>query len=218
MNFTLESVDPELDRLINKYGSDKNLSKYNLIYSKLFKDIKLNVTSVLEIGVGSLTSESSSFAGIKRFYPNYSPGASLRAWRDYFPNAFIHGVDIGEDCLIEEERIKTFIFSSTRHDKCLEHLFEYKYDIIIDDGDHQGLSQLLTFKNLIPLLKENGYYFIEDVGGCGGYLATDGTSYNPQLFGEYKDEFYKTVERYGQKAYVNTRPIIITKNPMTFGL
>lgn len=35
---------------------------------------------------------------------------------------------------------------------------------------------------------------------------------------KYKDEFYKTVERYSQKAYINTRPIIITKNPMTFGL
>ena len=41
-------------------------------------------------------------------------GASLiSALRDYFPNATIHGIDIGTDCLFDEERLKTFIFDST---------------------------------------------------------------------------------------------------------
>jgi hypothetical protein len=207
-----QSVDPYLDELIEKYGTDKNLSSYNLGYAKIFKKIKFDVTSVLEVGVGSMISHHSCFAGIKSHYPNYSPGNSLRVWRDYFPNAFIHGVDIGEDCLIEEERIKTFIFSSVLHRECLENLFNYKYDIIIDDGDHLGLSQLLTFKNLAPLLKENGYYFIEDIAGAAGYPCTDGTYYNPNLFIEFKDEFYKTAEKHQLKVYSNKRPLTLTRN------
>lgn len=206
------SVDPFFDELIEKYGTDKTLSNYNVVYGEIFKKIKFDVTSVLEIGVGTMLPYHSTFCGIKNHYPHYSTGNSLRVWRDYFPNAFIHGVDIGEDCLIEEERIKTFIFSSTVHYKCLENLFNHKYDIIIDDGDHLALSQLLTFKNLAPLLKENGYYFIEDIGGAGGYPCADGSYYNPHLLIEFKDEFYKTAEKYQLKAYTNKRPLILTRN------
>jgi hypothetical protein len=207
-----QSKDPLLDSLIEKYGSDKNLSEYNLIYAEIFQKIRFDVKSVLEIGIGSMISPHSRFDGIKTHYPHYSPGGSLRVWRDYFPNAFVHGVDIGEDCLIEEERIKTFIFSSTLHYKCLENLFNYKYDIIIDDGDHLGLSQLLTFKNLAPLLKENGYYIIEDVGGGGGYPVTDGSHYNPNLLIEFKDEFYKTAEKHQLTVYANKRPLVLSRN------
>lgn len=208
------SKDLFLDELIEKYGSDKNLSGYNLCYAEIFQKIRYDVTSVLEIGVGSMISEHSCFSGIKKHHPHYLPGGSLRVWRDYFPNAFIHGVDIGEDCLIEEDRIKTFIFSSTLHYKCLENLFNYKYDIIIDDGDHLGLSQLLTFKNLIPLLKENGYYFIEDIGGAGGYPITDGTHYDPHLLVEFKEEFCKTIEKYKLNLYSNKRPLVLTRNKL----
>jgi hypothetical protein len=37
-----------------------------------------------------------------------TPGASLRAWRDYFPNAEIYGADIDREILFEEERISAF--------------------------------------------------------------------------------------------------------------
>ena len=36
-------------------------------------------------------------------------------------------------------------------------------DVIIDDGSHQTKDQLLTFQLLFPLLKDFGYYFVEDV-------------------------------------------------------
>ena len=39
---------------------------------------------------------------------NGQPGASLRMWKDYFPNASIFGCDIDRDVLFSEERIKTF--------------------------------------------------------------------------------------------------------------
>lgn len=192
------SIDPILDNLVEHYGSDKNLSSHNLVYSKLFKDIRHEVTNVLEIGVGSLLyGNPYSFAGVSQFYPEYKPGGSLRVWRDYFPNAIIHGVDIEEDCRIEEDRIKTFIFPSMNLKECKNYLFDFKYDIIIDDGDHSAISQLITFKNLAPLLKKGGMYFIEDIGGYQGYEEPDGTWYKPELLGEFKEELYKTAEKHG---------------------
>lgn len=37
----------------------------------------------------------------------YRPGASLRVWRDFFPNAVIYGWDIDPSAMVyDEERIK----------------------------------------------------------------------------------------------------------------
>lgn len=191
------SKDPVLDNLIEYYGSDKNLSGYNTVYGELLHNIRDKVTNVLEIGVGSLQYNNDfSFAGNTQHYPQYRPGNSLRVWRDYFPNATIHGVDIEEDCRILENRIETFIFPSINLHLCKQHLFNFKYDIIIDDGDHSAISQLITFKNLAPLLKEGGMYFIEDIGGYRGYEEPDGTWYKPELFIEFKEELHRTASKY----------------------
>ena len=206
------SIDPELDRIIEHYGSDKVLSNYNLGYAKAFKEIRHDVTNVLEIGVGSTASNTTpySFIGNTAHYPEYKPGGSLRVWRDYFPNALIHGVDI-EDCLIDEERIKTFIFRSMELHECKKHLYDFKYDIIIDDGDHSAISQLITFKNLAPLLKKGGLYFIEDIGGYQGYPEPDGTWYKPELQIEFNDELNKTIEKHGLSINMETRrPFLVS--------
>jgi len=197
------SEDPDLDNLIEKYGSGKNISEYNVLYGRLFRSIRSTVTSVLEIGIGSMISDSSNFAGVRQYYPEYTPGGSLRVWRDYFPNATIHGVDIAEDCRVDEDRIKTFIFNSSDFHKCKENLYNYKYDIIIDDGDHSALNQLLTLKNLAPLLKTGGYYFIEDIGGYPGFEEFDGDWYRPALFGEYKEELFRTIDKHNLKMSNN---------------
>lgn len=191
------SIDPVLDNLIEYYGSDKNLSSYNLVYGELLNTIRNNVTNVLEIGIGSLLQNNRySFSGNTSYYPDYKPGGSLRVWRDYFPNALIHGVDIEEDCRISEDRIQTFIFPSMDLQSCKDHLYQHKYDVIIDDGDHSAISQLITFKNLAPLLKEGGLYFIEDLGGYQGYEEPDGTWYKPELLREFKEELENTAKKY----------------------
>ena len=206
------SKDPVLDNLIEYYGSDKNLSGYNTVYGELMYNIRDKVTNVLEIGIGSLLQNNKySFIGNTQHYPEYKPGGSLRVWRDYFPNATIHGVDIEEDCRITEDRIETFIFPSMDLYQCKTNLFKYKYDIIIDDGDHSAISQLITFKNLAPLLKEGGLYFIEDLGGYQGYQEPDGTWYKPELLREFKDELNRTAEKYNltvSSRYV--RPLLIS--------
>lgn len=191
-----------ISSLIEKYGSDKKLSGYSKLYQSAFNGIQNNVTSVLEIGVGSLDpSVPSSFVGNPSHYPHYTPGGSLRAWRDYFKNAQVYGVDVAEDCRLEEDRIKTFIFSSLDKEKCDENLFNLVFDIIIDDGLHTGVAQLTTMKNLFHLVKENGFYIIED---CGG--GSDGTN----IFIENRVEFNEIANDH--EYYFGGNILFIRKN------
>ena len=167
---TLKNSKMTLFELVEKYGTDKTLSGYTNTYSDLFTPIKDKVTSVLEIGLGTMMPEiPSTFTGNKRLFEHYLPGGSLRVWRDFFPHAKIYGIDIAEDCMIKEERIKTFLFDSSESEKCKEELRNLDFDIIIDDGNHDPRYQIKTLRNLLPLLNENGYYIIEDLGGYPGH-------------------------------------------------
>ena len=99
----------DLFALVEKYGTDKSLSEYTHTYSDLFTPIKDQITSILEIGIGTLNPEiPSSFCGNIHHFNHYKPGGSLRVWRDYFKNAQIYGADIDKDILFQEDRIKTY--------------------------------------------------------------------------------------------------------------
>lgn len=190
-----------LHALVEKYGSDKNKSGYtDTTYFELFDKIKDNVTDVLEIGLGTLDpSIPSSFVGITSFNPHYKQGGSLRVWRDYFVNANVYGVDIAEDCMFEEERIKTFLFDSAESNYVDYYLKNLNFDIIIDDGNHDPKYQIKTLRNLLPKLREGGLYIIEDVGGYGG---------NEQLLVDYADEFNNLVKDYN---FINKGNHIVIK-------
>jgi hypothetical protein len=99
---------------------------------------------------------------------NYKPGASLRAWKEYFSHALIYGGDIQEDTQFTEDRIQTFLFDSTNKEACDTTLNNMKFDIIIDDGWHKWEAQLSTITNLFSRVKVGGYYIIEDIEQGGG--------------------------------------------------
>ena len=178
----------DLFELVEKYGTDKTLSGYTYTYSDLFTPVKDQVTSVLEIGLGTLNPEiPSSFAGNVRHFDFYKPGGSLRVWRDYFSKAQVYGIDIAKDCMFSEERIKTFLFDSSEKEYCDYYLDNLEFDIIIDDGNHDPKYQVKTLRNLFPKLKEGGIYVIEDLGG---YPGTE------ELLIEYLEEFEELTKGY----------------------
>ena len=161
-----------LDSLIEKYGTDKTISGYSKSYEYLFNDIKNEVTSLLEIGIGSLDANvdsnfrqiiESKYEGVS--FDHYRQGGSLRVWRDYFPKAQISGVDIAEDCRLTEDRITTYICDSTDKHACDKQLSTSMFDIIIDDGLHKAATQLQTLKNFFGRTRFGGLYIIEDLGG-----------------------------------------------------
>ena len=46
----------------------------------------------------------------------FNPGASLRAWRDYFVKADIYGADIDKKILFNENKIKNFYVDQENKD------------------------------------------------------------------------------------------------------
>jgi cephalosporin hydroxylase len=149
------------------YGTDKG--SYAPAYELLFEPRRYSVKMVIEIGVGTLIPDAhSSMVGWAA--DHYKPGGSLRAWRDYFPGAMVHGIDVQPDTQFEEERIHTHLCDSTKKDavKSLIDLIGFhEADFIVDDGSHSADDQISTLQNFYPLLKKGGIYIIEDVVGNG---------------------------------------------------
>lgn len=159
----------ELLGLFDKYGTPKD--GYTAIYEMLFQDQRLEITSVLEIGIGTMIPSAPS-SMVNWALPGYRPGGSLRAWRDWFPNAEITGLDIQPDTFFSEPRIQTYLCNSQSIADVLTCLGvpsqdlnpDTAFDIIIDDASHSVYGQLLTCENLYPYLVGGGYYVIEDAG------------------------------------------------------
>ncbi len=153
--------------IFHKNGTDKHINGYTPMYHALFKNIRDKHMKILEIGIGTLIKGvPSSMVNFGEKW--YKSGASLRSWKEYFPNAEIYGIDIQKDTQFEEDRIKTFLVDSTNKEKVDEFVNEEKLtcDIIIDDGWHVPHAQLKTLRNFFPILNDGGYYIIEDI--CPG--------------------------------------------------
>jgi 23S rRNA U2552 (ribose-2'-O)-methylase RlmE/FtsJ len=138
------------------------LHSYSPEYFRLLNDFRKSFKKVLEIGIGTYEMMS-PLVGL-----DYKPGASLRAWREFFPNATINGADINETVIFKDERINCFQVdqSNTEQlDKLAKSLTKdgKKLDLIIDDGSHQMDHMINTFNALWPYLEEGGVYIIEDI-------------------------------------------------------
>jgi hypothetical protein len=156
--------DPEkLYALFDKYGSDKGSQhKYHFLYSLLFSKIDMKHCNILEIGLGTNNIKVPSNMGRRG-----SPGASLRAWRDFSPTINVVGVDIDSTLLFDESRIQTFHLdqtSQTSWTQMISKLDGRKFDLIIDDGLHSPFANLQTLMHGKYLVKESGFLVIEDIG------------------------------------------------------
>ena len=138
--------------LAKKYHTDKAFF-YAPWYEKVLAGKE--ITRVLEVGIGSFATMKDSIS--RAGWTDYLTGASLYMWRDYFPNAEIHGLDNDPSTMFEAERIETHLgFSDTWKSR-------RQFDLIIDDGDHDPQAQRDTRRNLYPLLRPNGLYVTEDI-------------------------------------------------------
>jgi hypothetical protein len=152
----------DLDHLFIHYGSDKFVNRYSPTYHALFKQLRDKPISLLEVGIGTMIpGVQSSMVGFAQ--PGYAPGGSLRAWRDYFRNGQIYGVDIQWDTQFSEDRIRTFISDSTNRKELDERLGDLMFDIIIDDGCHYDGYQIKTLENLWHRVRPGGIYVVEDL-------------------------------------------------------
>ena len=149
-----------LKKFFNFYGSDKStIHNYHLIYGSLFKN-KTKVRKVLEIGLG--TDDENIISNIGRFG---KPGASVRAFRDFFKKANIYGADIDKKILFSEGRIKTFFVDQTDINS-LNKMYKKigkNFDLIVDDGLHAPYSNINVIISGLNNLKKDGWIIIEDI-------------------------------------------------------
>lgn len=154
----------ELCKLAYKYGSDKcpQLNhNYTPFYYELLKSRKKSIRKVLELGIGYFT----VMRHVEKLRGSYLRGASLYMWRDFFPNAQIYGADILPETIFEDERIKTYLCDErVKEDlvKLIENIGS-DIDLFVDDSSHHVSDQVFTCQILMPLLKKDVIYIIEDV-------------------------------------------------------
>jgi len=104
------------------------------LYHGLWNLKRDNILKVFECGIGTYSVDIPSNMGT-----NGMPGASLYAWRDYFPNAQIYGADIDRKILFTADRIKTFWVDQLSKESITSlwaEVGETDFDIILDDGLH----------------------------------------------------------------------------------
>lgn len=87
-------------------------------------------------------------------------GGSLMAWKDYFFNAKVTGIDIVDVRMEEYKNRKdiTFILKDIK-----QFVPDKQYDIVIDDGSHFFEDVEHAVKTLLPNLRVGGVMIIEDV-------------------------------------------------------
>lgn len=183
----MELYETELCKLAYKYGTDKCprlKHAYTPFYYTLLKDRKKSIKKVLELGVGYYknmqTVEVIYDPGLKRYYHK---GASLKMWRDFFPNAQIYGADIRPQTLFENTRIRTYLCDE-RIEEDLVKLIENTgpdIDLVIDDASHHVDDQIFAAQTLLPLLQTHTIYIIEDVTHSKVIRQTLGEGYDYDL-------------------------------------
>lgn len=161
--------DSELATLFQQYGSDKSIllqskvgnHNYADIYEILFHGFRNNSFTLFECGIGTTNTSISNNMG-----RNGKPGASLRAWRDYFPQARILGADIDRSIIFSEDRIDTTYVDQTDRDSIKSMWDSFKptnLKVVIDDGLHTFQAGVSLFENSFQRVEKGGFYIIEDV-------------------------------------------------------
>jgi hypothetical protein len=153
----------DLCELMASFGSDKGkgLHNYSVVYDWLLSRFRRENLQIFELGLGTNKLGAPSSMGL-----NGRPGASLRAWREYFPQAQIYGADIDGDILFTEDRIQTF-WADQRDPKAIRALWHQldgvSFDVMIDDGLHEAPANICFFMESFYKLKSGGIYVIEDI-------------------------------------------------------
>ena len=130
------------------FASKKYSSKYRKyfeIYESLLKKYLNKKIIFVEIGVLN--------------------GGSLEMWKKFFgPRARIIGIDLNPECKNFEKKGIEIYIGDQSCPKFWQSFFNKvgKVDIVIDDGGHTNLQQIITTVEVIPNIKDNGMLIVED--------------------------------------------------------
>lgn len=168
-------MDKNLIELAQKHNTDKLQHSYMPHYQK---HLPKTAERILEVGC--------------------EHGESLRMWRELYPNAEIHTIDLFQNPLFAQEReIADQGFITHRGDQFYKKTYGSltgKFDFIIEDGSHRADHQLFTFNMLFDFVKSEGLYIVEDLQCCREEF------FRGQI-GSFEDTILASLERKGSWFY-----------------
>jgi hypothetical protein len=172
MNDLQAYFDQNKERVMQKWNH------YFDIYDRHFSKYRGKEIVILEIGTYS--------------------GGSLQMWKSYFGNkAKIYSIDINPECKqVEEENVKVFIGSQSDREFLNKVIKEIgPVDILIDDGGHTMLQQIVSSEELFHHVKPDGVYLCEDLHTS--YWKEYGGGYKRKgTFIEYSKNFIDELNAY----------------------
>lgn len=136
------------------------LHSYLPDYDEVLCHLRDRPIVLLEIGVG---------IGLRTRAPDGGPlpdGAGLRMWREYFSKGLILGADHRPCDLPNEDRIVILPPCDQASEQLADQVRVFApggVDVIIDDASHDPQKQRASYRLLRPLLRPNGFYFVEDI-------------------------------------------------------
>lgn len=115
-------------------------------------------------------------------------GASLRMWREYFPNTEIHCLDLFREHKPPEDIEGVIYWEGSQTDQyILEQLRRIDFDVIIDDGSHNSIDQLVSFWSLIGATK---LYVCEDLHCAKDEPYRQGLPFKYTILGQINDAVF----------------------------
>lgn len=138
-----------LESIMYHYRTDKSKDdkKYSDLYAMLFDSIRMEVRNVTEIGMGD--------------------GGSMMTWHDYFRKADIYGIDRSlnsvENYLSGLPRVHLLQANPLKAKARALGLRPGSMDVVFESAGKGLIGQEEILPLMWPLVREGGYYVIEDV-------------------------------------------------------
>jgi hypothetical protein len=180
--------------------SDK-WSSYLDEYQRLFRELKDQPVSLLEIGVQN--------------------GGSLEIWAKYFANArCLTGCDINEKCrklTFDDPRIAVFV-GDANSDAIQSAIARRspQFDIIIDDGSHKSGDIVKSFARYFPLLNRGGIFLAEDLH-CSYWRDFEGGLFDPlSSIAFFKD--LADIVNHEHWGIPETRAVLLERYSLAYGV
>ncbi|KAL3926463.1 MAG: hypothetical protein SGPRY_003288 [Prymnesium sp.] len=174
----------DLERWYLGYSQGPETSKwlhYLDIYERHFSRLRGTNATIVEVGINN--------------------GGSLAMYRWYFgPRARIVGVDLFNSSFMENNPLYGSPDRMVRGDQQSREFWtwfkqlEPHVDVLIDDGGHQALQQLITFDEMFPHLQPGGILLTEDVMGASFEISNSSKeSTRTDIFGKQSWNEYNRI-------------------------
>ena len=166
-----------------------------------------NFTSVYGEKLNHLKNENIRFLEV-----GIEHGHSLLMWNEYFKNATLYGADILDKSFLDSNKIKTFIIDQENENDLMS--LPNDLDIILDDGGHTMIQQIVTLNRVFPHVKDGGVFLCEDTHTS--YWKNWGGGWNsPKTFLYYAKELTDYINKeHLVPGYISKNSLRIFKNEL----